>query len=97
MEYHSFLSESLKIGHFKKNIYTSFRLLMELYSFLRCKRFKPSDGNVTRISVSLRSYIHSYTMWASIDGGIRSLVSVSLWSIIHSYSRDVLDRMKKVK
>ena len=45
---------------------TCFRLLMELYSFLRCKRFKPSDGNVTRISVSLRSYIHSYQHYKRI-------------------------------
>ena len=38
------------------------------------------------VSVSLRSYIHSYLLEVKTNNGEHFDVSVSLWSIIHSYA-----------
>ena len=62
-----------------------FRLLMELYSFLYVCRIFIADDTL-KVSVSLWSYIHSYTnTLLVVDFPVVYKVSVSLWSYIHSY------------
>ena len=71
----------------------SFRLLTELYSFLHQDYDCIYYEGPFQVSVSLRSYIHSYK---SVKMCNRSLicgfVSVSLRSYIHSYSNGIIQR-----
>ena len=62
---------------------------MELYSFLRNLNFFVQSIKSCLVSVSLWSYIHSYTLkLMHYDRETDSYVSVSLWSYIHSYLYD---------
>ena len=65
----------------------SFRLLMELYSFLFMTIKIYTQEMAKKVSVSLWSYIHSYVYQEDVIEEIYDiLVSVSLWSYIHSYA-----------
>ena len=63
---------------------TSFRLLTELYSFLSTNLSWAIEAQC-KVSVSLRSYIHSYAVIFIIIAIALFGVSVSLRSYIHSY------------
>ena len=63
-----------------------FRLLTEYHSFLRARCLNLIRLGGRLVSVSLRSYIHSYHVLQLINGLSDNNTSVSLWSIIHSYS-----------
>ena len=57
---HSYLNKSSWKVYFLK----SFRLLTELYSFLRFSSSVSTRSTLLlTVSVSLRSYIHSYRIW----------------------------------
>ena len=73
-------------------MYTSFRLLAELYSFLLKDIQKCIRALSVFVSVSLQSYIHSYWRQLYMRTNQEIYVSVSLRSIIHSYTRVHLRR-----